>query len=146
MAAVAASKRAPARRSSGKSLTRSRQREVNQYAAAIAAAFIPYASWRISHDEANRAGWNPVETSTFDPRWLLVAASLAYSAPSIYKWAKGWAEPPGRRDKFSVKAAGFTALLEGVMVASQKRDISYGGLAILVALNAIAAYSNAGKS
>jgi hypothetical protein len=70
--------------------------------------------------------------------WALVAAGLAFSAPTLAEWAEKWC-----RGKY--KAYGFTALLEGVMIFSVNNYLALAGLAILVAINCNSAWRLAGK-
>jgi VIT1/CCC1 family predicted Fe2+/Mn2+ transporter len=95
------------------------KRNLNQLFAALAAGFLPIASFVLAHYE--------VKT---DPRlWVLVAAALVFSAPTLAAWAQRWCV-------HSYKAWGFTGLLEGVMVLSHIQALSFAGLAILVLINA----------
>lgn len=109
-------------------LTVSRKKQINATLAAIAAAFLPVASYYLAHVEAKM---NPA-------LYTLVAAALAYSAPTLAKWAHGWAG-------HVVKAWAFTVLLEGVMVFSHCLPLNLAGLGILVSINAVNAYGKASK-
>jgi len=101
----------------------------NRMAALLGAAlggFFPIASWQISHAELDPVQSLPGQLSA----WLLLAA-LLFSAPNVYGWG---------RVAFgsAVKAVGFCALLEGVLVASHTAWLSGAALAYLVAVNAVA--------
>jgi hypothetical protein len=61
----------------------------------------------------------------------LVLGGLAYSAKTVFAWAR-------RAFNDRVKAAGFVLLLEGVMVTSHVPALPYVLLALLVAINGIA--------
>jgi hypothetical protein len=118
----------PARkRAPKKVLTVAKQRTVGQCIAATAAGFLPIASYVLAHGEAQQTTY----------LWALVAAALLYSAPTLAAWSRKWAGS-------DAKAWGFTVLLEGVMVASQTVPLSASGLVLLVAINAHAAYLQAG--
>jgi VIT1/CCC1 family predicted Fe2+/Mn2+ transporter len=104
------------------------KRTIGQFVAALASGFLPIASFVIAHHEA---GQQPM-------LWLLVAAALAFSAPSVASWAKKWCG-------HEVKAWGFTILLEGVLVFAHHEALSIAGLAMLVMINAANAWSLAAK-
>lgn len=99
-----------------------------QFCAALAAGFLPVASYVLAHFESVT---NPM-------LWILVAAALMFSAPTLADWAKKWTGN-------AYKAWGFTILLEGVMVFSHLQALSYAGLAILVLINATNAFALAGS-
>lgn len=87
---------------------------------------VPVASWQLSRAEVDPSQplWGQV------PAWL-VAAGLLFSATTVYGW--------GRQAFGSgVKAAGFCALLEGVLVASRSSWLAAAALAYLIAVNAVA--------
>lgn len=105
------------------------KRSANQVIAAIAAAFLPVASYVIAHVEAVQEGKSYL--------YALVACALAYSAPTLAKWAEKWAGHP-------VKAWGFTILLEMVSVLSHIQWLNITGLAILVTINGHTAFIKAG--
>lgn len=100
------------------------KKTVGQFCAALAAGFLPIASYVIAH----------YESQTQPMLWILVAAALMFSAPTLAGWAQKWTGN-------AYKAWGFTVLLEGVMVFSHIQALSYAGLAILVLINATNAYS-----
>lgn len=99
------------------------KRTIGQIFASVAAGFLPIASFVMAHYESKQ---NPY-------LWILVAAALAFSAPTLAAWAQKWCG-------HAVKAWGFTILLEGVMVASHTEWLSFAGLMILIAINAVNAY------
>lgn len=109
-------------------LSKADSRTIGQFIAAVAAGFLPVASYSIAHGE--------VQAQPF--MWALLAAALMFSAPTLVEWAEKWC-----RGKY--KAWGFTVLLEGVMVFSANHYIALTGLAILVAINCNSAWSLAGK-
>lgn len=104
------------------------QRTVGQFIAALAAGFLPLASYVIAHHEVADRWW----------MWGLVIAALAFSAPTLVDWAQRWC-------KGFWKAVGFTVLLEGVMVFSRSDWLAVTGLAILVIINCHSAWALAGK-
>lgn len=97
--------------------------------AAISAGFIPVASYLLAHVESDERPW----------LWGLVAAALAFSAPTMASWAQRWCDGV-------VKAWGFTILLEGVMIASDLSWLNRVGLAILLSINAAYAWERARRS
>jgi hypothetical protein len=109
-------------------VTAAQKRSIGQMCAAIASGFLPVASYVMAHVEAKT---NPL-------LWVLVAAALMFSAPTLVDWAKKWCGS-------TYKAVGFTVLLEGVMVFSSTAWLSYTGLAILVAINATNAWGLAAR-
>jgi hypothetical protein len=104
------------------------KRTIGQVMAAVASGFLPIASFVLAH----------YESKTQPMLWILVAAALMFSAPTLAKWAEKWCGS-------QVKAWGFTVLLEGVMVASHTEWLSYAGLVILVVINATNAYGLAAR-
>lgn len=104
------------------------KRSIGQLCAAIASGFLPVASYVMAHHESKG---NPL-------LWVLVAAALMFSAPTLVDWAKKWCGN-------IYKAVGFTVLLEGVMVFSTTTWLSYVGLVILVAINATNAWGLAAR-
>lgn len=104
------------------------KRTIGQVMAAVASGFLPIASFVLAH----------YESKTEPMLWVLVAAALLFSAPTLAKWAEKWC---GNQ----VKAWGFTVLLEGVMVASHTEWLSYAGLVILVVINATNAFGLAAR-
>lgn len=106
-----------------------KKRTIGQCIAAIAAGFIPVASYVLVHKEAPHSF----------VMWTLVLAALGFSAPTLAQWASKWA-------KSTVKAWGFTVLLEGVMILSTTEILSLVGAAILVAINCHSAWQAAGKT
>lgn len=114
------------------------RRTINQVIAAVAAGFLPVASYVIAHIEAPTTAAYAMLGFEFRPLYLLVLAALVYSAPTLVKWADSWTHSP-------VKSVGFAVLLEGVMVFSHLLPLNLTGLFILVAINSTAAYGKAGK-
>jgi VIT1/CCC1 family predicted Fe2+/Mn2+ transporter len=104
------------------------KRTIGQFVAAIASGFLPIASFVIAHHEA----------ASEPLLWLLVAAALAFSAPSVASWAQKWCG-------HVVKAWGFTVLLEGVLVFAHHEALSLAGLAMLVMINAANAWTLAAR-
>jgi hypothetical protein len=80
-----------------------------------------------------------IEAPTNPALWVLVAAALLFSAPTLVQWAAKWCGS-------MYKAMGFAGLLEGVMVFSHIPALAYAGLAILVMINAVSAWGLAGKA
>jgi len=109
-------------------LTAKEQRTIGQVLAAIAGGFLPIASFVLAHVE--------VQEQPF--KWILLAAALLFSAPTLAEWAQKWCHGV-------YKAWGFTVLLEGVMVFSSSQYLALAGLAILVAINCNSAWHLAGK-
>jgi|AntAceMinimDraft_5_1070358.scaffolds.fasta_scaffold06869_3 hypothetical protein len=99
------------------------KRTTGQFIAAVAAGFLPVASYIIAHHEMQ------------DNKWLagLVVAALLFSAPTLAEWAQKWCKSPW-------KAWGFTVLLEGVMVLSSIPALSLSALGILAAINCHSAW------
>lgn len=114
--------------SNGLAVSTKQRKSIGQMMASFAAGFLPVASYVLAHHEAQAS---PI-------LWVLVVASLAYSAPTLASWAKEWT-------KGDVKAWGFTILLEGVMTASKTEILSLTALGILVAINAHAAFVAYGR-
>ena len=104
------------------------KRTIGQAMASVASGFLPIASFVLAHFESKT---NPL-------LWVLVAAALLFSAPTLAAWATKWS---GNQ----YKAWGFTILLEGVMVFSGTPALSYAGLAILVVINAANAWDLAAR-
>jgi hypothetical protein len=92
---------------------------------AMLGGLIPLASYTIAHQEApNR----PV-------LWVLVACGLAYSALTVFDWARVAFRHP-------VKALGFCGLLEGVMTFSGTQWLGITALTMLIVINGIATGCN----
>jgi uncharacterized membrane protein YdbT with pleckstrin-like domain len=106
-----------------------RKAGAGRIAAAIAAAFLPIASFVLAH----------IEAPTNPALWVLVAAALLFSAPTLVQWAAKWCGS-------MYKAMGFTILLEGCQTFSTVPGLYYGALAILVGINCLNAYSLAGRA
>lgn len=123
--------RRSSRKSKGRVIVRAaHKRSASQIIAALAAGFLPIASYVIAHVEATQEGKSYL--------YGLVACALAYSAPTLAKWSEKWAG-------HAVKAWGFTILLECVSVLSHIQWLNLSGLAILVIINSTTAYAKAGK-
>lgn len=106
------------------------KRSAQQVIAAIAAGFLPVASYVIAHVEAVQEGKAYL--------YGLVVAALLYSAPTLATWAQRWAGHP-------VKAWAFTILLEFVAVLSHIQWLNLTGLVILVVINSFTAFGKAAK-
>jgi VIT1/CCC1 family predicted Fe2+/Mn2+ transporter len=104
------------------------KRTIGQFVAAIASGFLPIASFVIAHQEA----------ASQPLLWILVAAALMFSAPSVASWANKWCG-------HQIKAWGFTVLLEGTLVFAHHEALSLGGLAILILVNASNAWQLAAR-
>lgn len=102
-------------------------RTAGQMLAAIAAGFLPFASYRLAH--ADTLAWY---------LYPLIVCALVFSAKSLAEWADRWCH-----DK--VKAWAFTALLEGVMVLAPDPYLSGFGVGLLVSINMHSAYHKAQK-
>lgn len=109
-------------------MSAAQKRTFAQFLAAAAGAFLPVASFVLAHFETKGQPW----------MWLLVAAALLFSAPTLAEWAEKWSGS-------ATKAWGFCVLLEGVMIAAQNQWLAVGGLVILVGINAQSAWTLAGK-
>ena len=92
---------------------------------AMLGGFIPLASYTIAHQEAPN---KPV-------LWVLVACGLAYSALTVFDWARVAFRHP-------VKALGFCGLLEGVMTFSNTQWLGITALTMLIVINGIATGCN----
>jgi hypothetical protein len=109
-------------------LNAAQKRSFGQFVAAVAAAFLPVASFCISHYEVKDAPYLAI----------LVVFGLIFSAPTLADWAIKWCGN-------IYKAWGFTILLEGVMVFSSIEYLGYAALAILSVINCYSAYQSAAK-
>jgi hypothetical protein len=86
--------------------------------------FVPVATFEVSHRAAELASLPA----------LLAFGGLAFSAPTVYGWARAALGS-------SLKAGGFVVLLEGVMVSAGSLGLAWLGwaaLGYLVAINATA--------
>jgi hypothetical protein len=92
---------------------------------AMLGGFIPLASYTIAHQEAPH---KPV-------LWVLVACGLAYSALTVFDWARVAFRHP-------IKALGFCGLLEGVMTFSSTPWLGITALMMLIVINGIATGCN----
>jgi hypothetical protein len=78
-----------------------------------------------------------------DPRlWILVAACLICSAPTLSTWANTWT---GKGWLGLTKAWGFTVLLEGTMIFSHTEPLRLSGMVLLVVINAAYGFRQARK-
>lgn len=99
----------------------------NRLAALVGLALgglVPVATYFVAHRAADLASLPA----------LLAVGGLAFSAPTVYGWARAALGS-------SVKAAGFVVLLEGVMVSAGSLGLAWLGwaaLGYLVAINAVA--------
>jgi hypothetical protein len=84
-------------------------------------AWIPWAVWNLSHEIAT---WR-------DPRAILVAGGLLFSAKTVWQWGRKAFDCP-------YKATGFVLITEGIMITSGNALLSRTALMYLVAINAIA--------
>lgn len=110
-------------------VSQSNVRMLGQVIASAAACFLPIAAFVIAHHEVQE----------YPYMWVLVIASLAYSAPTVVAWAKSWAGA-------TYKAVGFAVLLEGNLIGTHNMYLSYTGLVVICVINAHAAYINSGKA
>lgn len=101
------------------------QNRVATLLGALLGGFVPVATYVVAHQETTSAPlWTQLPA-------LLVLGGLAYSALTVYRWAR-------MAVGHAVKAAGFVVLLEGVMVASSTPWLGLVALGYLVGINAIA--------
>ena len=89
------------------------------------AGLVPVGVFELGHYELT--SWSPLEC----PKAVIVYAGLVFSALTVLGWSI---------DMFGgkAKAVGFTALLEGIMMAADARWLSAIALCYLVAINAVA--------
>jgi hypothetical protein len=89
------------------------------------AGLVPVGVFELGHYEIT--SWSPLKCS----KAIIVYAGLVFSALTVLGWST---------DMFGskVKAIGFTALLEGIMMAADAGWLSAIALAYLVAINAVA--------
>jgi hypothetical protein len=87
----------------------------------ILGGFVPVAVFSLVH----------FEVAKYPAMWVAVVAGLAYSAPTVFKWAKAaFGEP--------VKAGGFVVLLESILTFSHLHALNITALFILIFINAVA--------
>lgn len=100
------------------------------------AGIVPVGVFEFGHYELT--SWDP----SVDGRALIVYAGLVFSAISVVTWSRDIFTPAnaGRWGGVlaTVKAVGFTALVEGMMMTSDNRWLSGAALGLLVAINAVA--------
>ena len=90
----------------------------------VLGGFVPVATYVLSHSE--------ISSYLSDPRSLIVAGGLLYSAKTVYRW--GCLAFGG--DVW--KAVGFVALTEGVMIRSGTPWLAVAALVILAGINGVA--------
>lgn len=99
---------------------------------ALVGGIVPGSAYALAHSTVSLTlVWELV-------RWLLVSACLAFSAPTVYEWAR---QAFGSRRTDWLKAAGFVVLLEGVLICASRLGVHWLGtaaLVYLVTINAIA--------
>jgi len=100
-------------------------RTIGHVLAGAAGAWLPFASWCFAHTD--NLPWYG---------WVLVLSALSYSAPTLAAWSGKWCG-------HMLKAWAFTVLLEGVLIQPILPVLSYGSLALLVAINAYDAFKRA---
>jgi len=95
------------------------------------AAFLPIAVFMIAHHEiVNESnGWLKAA------KIVAVLGGLVFSAKSVFHWASLMFQD-------RVKALGFVALMETVMILSSNQVIAFCALGLLVSINAVAAAAN----
>jgi hypothetical protein len=92
----------------------------------ILGSSVPLTTFAIAHYE-----WKEI-LSVYS---FIVVGGLVFSAKNVFVWGKG-----AFRDSW--KAAGFVILMELTMIFSQIKWVSFMGLGILIAINAIASGAN----
>lgn len=110
----------------------------NKLATAIGACagIVPIGVSIVGHGELT--SWNPLR----DGQSLIVYAGLVFSALTVTTWGVDMFTPLGAT-KWSrmlafVKALGFTALVEGLMMTSSNQYLAGSALGLLIAVNAVA--------
>lgn len=88
--------------------------------------FVPLATYSVKHFDT---GLNEYVM------WTLVIGGLIYSAITVHTWASNAFQS-------GIKALGFVVLVEGVMTLSGLPALSYGALALLIAINGVATGAN----
>ena len=84
--------------------------------------FVPIAVYALVHDEVEAHPW----------LWTMAVGGLAFSAISVFGWAKS-------AFHIRLKALGFVILLEGVVTFASERWLSLAGLVVLVTINSVSA-------
>jgi hypothetical protein len=105
-----------------KKLTKEMKATEREAMGVVLGGFVPLAVYAIVH----------FEVAQHPSLWAMVIGGLAYSAISVYIWAK-------QAFHMWVKAIGFVLLLEGTVTFSQERWLGLAGLVILVAINGVSA-------
>lgn len=92
----------------------------------ILGGFVPVGSFVVCHSELPHVeGWRRLALV------ILIGGGLLFSAKSVWQWSAA-----AFGDRW--KASGFVVLLEGIMVISSTRGLSFAALGLLVAINGIA--------
>lgn len=105
----------------------------NRMAALIGSigGLVPYGAYRLGHYEIT--SWSPFAC----PKALVVYAALAFSVLTVSGWAHQVFATANRWESL-IKALGFTALVEALMMTSDYRPLALGCLGLLIAINAVA--------
>lgn len=94
----------------------------------VLGGFVPLAIYFVSHSEACSLGQLTFAKSG---PWFLVFGGLAYSAQTVFQWAK-------MAFSSATKSFGFCILIEGIMVSSHTHWLSVAALCYLVCINGVA--------
>lgn len=100
----------------------SREHRLATFIGALVGALVPFQTFFVAHYQLH--GYT-------DARAVLVLGGLIFSASTVYQWGR-------LAFGASLKAFGFTLLIEGVMVASSSQWLSIVALVYLCGINAIA--------
>jgi hypothetical protein len=98
---------------------------------ALVGGIVPFAAYTLAHRAQSSGALTWV-------RWSLVLACLAFSAPTVYEWAR---QAFGTRRSDVLKSVGFVVLLEGVLLGAGHMGVGWLGVAslcYLVGINAVA--------
>lgn len=98
---------------------------------ALVGGFVPFGAYTLAHKAVSSGAltW---------ARWALVLGALAFSAPTVYEWAR---QAFGTRRSDVIKSLGFVVLLEGVLLGAGHMGVGWLGaaaLGYLVVINAVA--------
>jgi len=107
----------------------------NSLAALVGCVFggaVPFTAWWLAHYELNVRSLAVSLSAWLDPIVWLILGGLAFSAPTVYGWAKLTFRSPS-------KALGFVVLLEGTMLWASTWWLGVGILVLLVLVNGLAA-------
>ncbi len=88
----------------------------------VLGGFVPVAVYSLVH----------VEVATHPQFWVMVVGGLAYSAITVFTWAR-------QAFHLTLKALGFVLLLEGAVTFSTQQWLGLAGLVILVVINGVSA-------